>query len=57
MAGRLGMRAAKIAHMNEEWVDFKNGMIEIPEEEPCTKSKNGDECGYCRSLANFVPTQ
>jgi len=54
MAGRLGMRAGEIAHMTEEWVDFKNGMIEIPEQEPCTKSINGDACGYCRSLAKSV---
>ena len=54
LAGRLGMRAGEIAHITEDWVDFKNGMIEIPNNENCTKSKDDCSCGYCRSLAKSV---
>jgi len=54
LAGRLGMRAGEIAHITEDWIDFKNGMIVIPEHETCTKSKDGGSCGYCRSLAKSV---
>lgn len=54
VAGRLGLRAGEIAHIDEEWVDFRGGMIEIPEQEPCTKGEDGGPCGYCRSLAKSV---
>jgi len=31
-AGRLGMRAGEIAHMHEDWVDFRAGIIDIPDQ-------------------------
>lgn len=39
--GRLGLRAGEVAHIKEEWVDWRNRMIEIPAHESCT-------CGYCK---------
>ena len=54
MSGRLGMRAGEIAHMDEEWVDYREGMIHIPKQDTCTKGENGGSCGYCRSLAKSV---
>jgi integrase len=41
-AGRLGLRAAEICHLREEWIDWKRSMIEIPAFQDC-------DCGYCRS--------
>lgn len=38
--GRLGIRPGEITHIEEEWVDWRNDMIEIPHHEPCS-------CGYC----------
>jgi len=54
VAGRLGLRAGEIAHMHREWVDFRSGIIVIPEHQRCTKSASGGPCGYCRSLAKSV---
>ena len=54
VAGRLGMRAGEIAHMREDWVDFRSGMIRIPEQDHCDKGEDGGPCGYCRSLAKSV---
>lgn len=54
LAGRLGMRAGEIAHITKDWVDFKNGMIIIPQFQNCTKSRDGCSCGYCKSLAKSV---
>jgi len=54
VAGRLGLRAGEIAHMHREWVDFRAGIITIPEHEPCSKGEDGGPCGYCRSLAKSV---
>ena len=54
VAGRLGIRAGEIAHMRSEWIDFRNGMIQIPEQDTCDKGEDGGPCGYCRSLAQSV---
>lgn len=54
LPGRLGLRAGEFAHIDEEWVDFYAGMIEIPEQDPCTNGEDGGPCGYCRSLAKSV---
>jgi len=54
VAGRLGMRAGEIAHMRSEWIDFRNGMIHVPEQDSCDKGEDGGPCGYCRSLAQSV---
>jgi integrase len=54
VSGRLGLRAGEIAHMHEDWVDFREGIITIPDQHDCTKGEDGGPCGYCRSLAKSV---
>jgi integrase len=54
VAGRLGLRAGEIAHIHEDWIDFRDGIIKIPNQHDCTKGENGGPCGYCRSLARSV---
>lgn len=49
--GRLGLRRGELAHMSEEWIDWREKMIKIPESDPCSKGKGGDVCGYCTQLA------
>lgn len=51
VAGRLGMRAGEIAHLREEWVDWRRNMIVVPRHEPCQKGTDGGPCGYCRQQA------
>lgn len=52
VAGRLGLRRGEIAHMSEEWIDWRRQMICIPRHEPCTDARDEDgPCGYCRQLA------
>lgn len=51
MSGRLGMRAGEIAHITEEWVDWRDSMIRVPRHYDCEKGKDGGVCGYCRNLA------
>lgn len=51
VAGRLGLRAGEIAHLKEDWVDWRRNMIVIPRHEQCTKGRGGGVCGYCRSCA------
>jgi len=50
-AGRLGLRAGEIAHMQSDWVDWRRNMIQIPSHEGCEKGRHGGVCGYCRSQA------
>jgi integrase len=49
--GRLGLRRGELAHLTEEWIDWRREMIQIPTHEGCTKGKGGDVCGYCQQLA------
>jgi len=49
-AGRLGMRSGEILHMNKEWIDWRNQMIDIPKQENCRKD-DGGPCGYCKRSA------
>lgn len=51
VGGRLGLRAGEIAHLDEDWVDWRRNMIEIPRHDPCTKGQDGGPCGYCRQAA------
>lgn len=51
LGGRLGMRAGEIAHMRRDWIDYQREQITIPSYQDCTKGRNGDACGYCRSQA------
>jgi integrase len=49
--GRLGLRRGELAHLSEEWIDWRNEMIVIPDHHDCGKGTDGDVCGYCRQLA------
>lgn len=51
VAGRLGLRAGEIVHMQEDWIDWRNRRICIPSTEPCEKGKDGGICGYCEQAA------
>lgn len=50
-AGRLGLRAGEIGHLEEDWIDWERSRINIPRYEPCTRGKDGGACGYCRKRA------
>lgn len=41
IAGRLGLRAGEISHLDTTWLDWDRMLIRIPQHEPCA-------CGYCR---------
>lgn len=43
-AGRLGLRAGEITHIQEDWIDWGERIIHIPSYDPC-------ECGACRSAS------
>lgn len=49
--GRLGLRRGELAHLSEEWIDWRDEMITIPHHHECTKGDGGGPCGYCRQLA------
>lgn len=49
--GRLGLRAGELAHLREEWVDWRREVIEIPMHQPCRKGKDGGACARCIRLA------
>jgi integrase len=49
--GRLGLRRGELTHLSEEWIDWRNEMIVIPDHYDCTKGADGGVCGYCRQLA------
>lgn len=52
LTGRLGLRGGEAAHFTEEWVNWQDKKIEIPEHDPCDKGKfEGEICGYCRRRA------
>lgn len=51
MLGRLGLRRGELAHLHENWIDWRNEMIQIPTHHDCHKGESGDTCGYCRQLA------
>lgn len=54
LSGRLGMRAGEIAHITEEWVDWRDEMIYVPRHQPCQKGSDGGVCGYCRQLSRSM---
>lgn len=51
VAGRLGLRAGELCHVDESWINWERQQIEIPRFDPCTKGQDGDVCGYCRDRA------
>jgi len=52
VGGRLGLRPGEICHLDESWVNWRRDMIEIPRHDPCTKGKDGSQCGYCREMSS-----
>jgi integrase len=44
LAGRLGLRAGEISHLQTAWLDWNRKLIQIPKHAPCT-------CGYCKRQA------
>ena len=44
VAGRLGLRAGEISHLNTTWFDWDRKLLQIPQHEPCS-------CGYCHRQA------
>lgn len=51
IGGRLGLRPGEITHIDESWVNSRREMLSIPDNDPCTKGRNGGPCGYCRQAA------
>ena len=51
VAGRLGLRSGEIAHMREDWIDWRRNMIVVPRHQACEKGEDGGICGYCRAQA------
>jgi len=49
--GRLGLRRGELVHLREDWIDWRNKMIKIPQHDSCDMGKGGDICGYCEQLA------
>jgi integrase len=52
LTGRLGLRKGEVAHLSEDWIEWNDRMLTIPEHDRCTKGTNdGEVCGYCRRRA------
>lgn len=52
LTGKLGMRGGEVAHLHQDWINWQDRVIEIPEQHPCSKGVNpGEVCGYCRRRA------
>jgi integrase len=49
--GRLGLRRGELAHMSEDWINWRKQMIEIPTHDACSKGVDGEICGDCKQLA------
>ena len=52
LAGRLGLRAGEIIHLDSDWVNWRDRRIEIPRQDECQLSADAEgPCGYCRQAA------
>lgn len=51
VAGRLGLRAGELAHIDESWIDWEHRRLQIPAFDECTNGEDGGICGYCRARA------
>lgn len=49
--GELGLRAGEVVHLSEDWVDFSQDTIVIPEFDRCDYGDDGGPCGYCKKQA------
>jgi integrase len=52
VCGRLGLRSGELAHMTEDWIDWRRSMISIPSHEPCTNGRGDSICGTCKQQAD-----
>lgn len=50
-AGRLGLRAGELCHVDADWINWQQRQLDIPRHDPCTEGKHGGVCGYCRDRA------
>jgi integrase len=48
VGGRLGLRAGEIAHLREDWIDWRQRRIDIPRQQDCDLGTDGGVCGYCK---------
>lgn len=46
--GRLGLRAGELVHLDESWIDWRHHLVRVPEQDACTKGRDGGACGSCR---------
>jgi integrase len=51
VGGRLGLRAGEIAHLREDWIDWRQRRIDIPRQQDCHLGSDGGVCGYCKMSA------
>ena len=51
LMGELGLRAGEVVHLTEDWVDFSQNEIHIPEYDRCDFGEDGGPCGYCKKQA------
>lgn len=51
VAGRLGMRLGEITHIQEDWINWRKRMIEVPRHQGCEKGRDGGLCGLCKQQA------
>jgi len=52
LAGRVGLRKGEITHLRNDWIDWSDGTLTVPEHQPCSKgARDGEVCGYCRRRA------
>lgn len=51
VGGRLGLRRGEIAHLTDDWIDWRRNMIEIPRHDPCSRGRDYEQCATCRQHA------
>ena len=49
--GELGLRAGEVVHLKENWIDWVQNEIHIPEFDRCDFGEDGGPCGYCKKQA------
>jgi len=53
MMGEVGLRGGEITHISDDWVDYEQNVIEIPQYDQCTMGQDGGPCGYCKQQAEL----
>lgn len=49
--GRLGLRVGELVHLENDWIDLDEKVVQIPRHEPCRMGRYGGLCGACRQHA------